>query len=126
MGINIIKNKEGVEFHAFGAINGCEVIQARNKIYDAEYEAANYKYFLFNNLHCTEYNITAADITFLANLDIKALRKNPAIIMATVESEHLMFSLTEVWHAHIEDYIAKKNFFMNRHSAINWIKNQIE
>ncbi len=126
MGIRIIKNLEGIEFLAIGAVNGSEIIQARNKIYDTKQTTPFYKYILFDNSHCTEYNITANDIISIADLDITASRTNPNIIMATIESDHLIFSLTEVWHAHIEDHINKTRSFSNRHSAINWIKSHIE
>lgn len=126
MSIKIINNLEGIELLAIGSVNGSEIIDARHKIYDAKQVIQNYKYILLDNSHCTEYNITANDIISIANLDIEASKNNPNIIMATIESEHLIFSLTEVWHAHIEEHITKTKSFSNRHSAITWIKELIE
>lgn len=124
MSIKIITTAEGVEFQAFGAISGTEIMQTRLKIYNSKQTLEQYKYLIFNNSQCTEYNITANDITTIADLDIRASRKNPNIIMATIESEYLMFSLTDAWHAHIEDHITKIKSFSDRNSALIWIDEQ--
>ena len=125
MGIILICNTKGIEFIATGTINGSEIIHARNSIYTQQTEL-NFKYLLFDNSHCTEYNITANDIIDIADLDINASKIYPSLIMATIESEYLLFSLTEVWHAHIEEHISNIKSFSDRHSAINWINTQLE
>lgn len=119
--LNILDDGEGMEYLFFGTVHGKEIIQARNESYASSFRTANYKYQIFNNLECTEYNVTADDIAAIAALDIEASVINPKIVMAVIESKYLRFSLTKSWQAYVEDYISHIKSFRDRDSALSWI-----
>lgn len=124
MSLKIINLGEGFEYEFFGSVSGTEVIQARSLIYSSTDKLT--KYYLFNHYQCTEYNVTHNEIALIAELDIQAAQTNPKIIMAIIESKHLDFSLTEAWHAHVENHIHQISSFSDRNPALNWIKSIIE
>jgi len=118
--VNVLENGEGVEILATGIVYGYEIIQAHKKIYDEKY-LKNQKYHIIDKSKCTEYDVTAKDIEIIAELDKKASKINPNIIIAVVESESLQFSLTKVWQAYVKKYVFKTQAFASRKLALNWI-----
>lgn len=122
MGIEILESEGGIEIFIFGVVTGKEVVCSRKNIYDDDNIKCRYRYYIFNNFECTEYDVTADDIALIAELDIQASKTNPQILMAIIESENLQFSLTEVWQAHVEEHISNIKSFADRQSAISWIQ----
>jgi len=118
--VNVLENGEGVEILATGIVYGHEIIQAHEKIYDEKY-LKKQKYHIIDKSKCTEYDVTAKDIEVIAELDEKASKINPNIIIAVIESESLQFSLTAVWQAYVKKYIFKTKAFASRELAISWI-----
>jgi len=118
--VNVLDNGEGIEILATGIVYGREIIQAHDKIYDEKY-LKNQKYHIIDKSKCTEYDVTAADIEIIAELDEKASRINPNIIIAVIESESLKFTLTDVWQAYVKKYIFKTQAFSSRENALSWI-----
>lgn len=123
--IKTFEHGTGIEMIIFGAVQGKEIIQRLDQIYGNKHKTKQYKYFIFNKLHCTEYNVTANEIASIVKLDIQAAKINPNIIMAVIESKYLQFSLTEAWHVQVEDYLSKIKSFNSYHSALNWIQGNL-
>jgi len=118
--VNILENGKGIEILASDVVYGYEIIQAHEKIYDEKY-LTNQKYHIIDKSKCTEYDVTAEDIETIAELDKKASRVNPNIVMAVIEPERLLYSLTNLWQAHVEKHIFKTRSFANREQALEWI-----
>jgi len=118
--VNVLDNGEGIEILATGIVYGREIIQAHSKIYDEKYLKSQ-KYHIIDKSKCTEYDVTAGDIEIIAELDEKASRINPNIIIAVIESESLKFTLTDVWQAYVKNYIFKTQAFSSREYALSWI-----
>jgi len=118
--VNILENGEGVEIKAFGIVYGHEIIQAHEEIYNEKY-LRNQKYHIIDKSKCTEYDVTAEDIASIAKLDKKASIINPNIIVAIIESERLLFSLTKLWQKHVEEYVFKTRSFVDRNTALEWV-----
>lgn len=119
--VNILEDGEGIEVLAFGIVHGHEIIQAHNEIYNNKH-LGKQKYHLIDKSKCTEYDVIADDIAAIAELDEKASKINPYIIVAFIESETLRFSLTELWQASVEDFVFKTESFDDRSSALKWIE----
>ena len=118
--VNILRNGEAVEIKAFGIVYGHEIIQAHEEIYNEKY-LRNQKYHIIDKSKCTEYDVTAEDIASIAKLDKKASIINPNIIVAIIESERLLFSLTKLWQKHVEEYVFKTRSFVDRNTALEWV-----
>ncbi|MCW9047284.1 MAG: hypothetical protein OQK46_04325 [Gammaproteobacteria bacterium] len=118
--VNILDNGEGIEILASGIVYGRDIIQSHQKIYH-EKHLKKQKYHIIDKSKCTEYDVTAKDIEMIAELDKKASKINPNIIIAVIESESLQFSLTGVWQAYVKNYIFKTETFQSREQAIDWI-----
>lgn len=118
--VNILENGEGVEIVATGTVNGREIIQAQEQIYDEKY-LAKQRYHIIDKSKCTEFDVTVNDIMSISKFDKKASAINPNIIIAIVESESLRFSLSNLWQAKVNDFISKTKSFTNRHEAMAWI-----
>ena len=123
--VNYIDNGKGIEIVATGSITGKDIISAHKKIYAAD-TLAEQRYHIIDKSKCTEYNVTAADIEAIAQLDREAARVNANIIIAFVESRSLEFSLSEVWQAYVEAFIQHSKTFANRSDAEQWIRETID
>ena len=119
--VNILEEGEGIEIIASGVVYGREIIKAHSDIYDNKH-LSKQKYHLIDKSKCTEYDVTADDISAIAALDEQASKINPNIVVAIIESETLRFSLTEVWQASVEDFIFKSKSFNDRNAALEWIE----
>jgi len=122
--VNYIDNNTGVEILASDRVTGKEIIQAHSKIY-AKDKLANQRYHIIDKSLCTEYDVTAADIEIISQLDEKAAQVNPSIIVAIIESKSLEFSLSEVWQAYVEPFIQHTHSFKNRADAEQWIRDTL-
>lgn len=118
--INILEQGRGVEVLAEGVVRGQDIIDAHKFIYDERY-LKRQRYQIVDKSACTEYAVTADDIDAIAELDRKASRVNPDIVIAVVESRGLEFSLTELWQAHLAECTFLTKSFRDRESAIQWI-----
>ena len=118
--VNILENGEGIEIVATGIVNGREIIQVHEEIYDEKY-LANQKFHIIDKSKCTEYDVTVNEIMSISKLDEKASATNPNIIVAIIESEYLRFSLSNLWQAKVNDFIFKTKSFLNRDKAMIWI-----
>ena len=123
--VNYIDNGRGVEVLASGLVTGKELISAHSKIYAAD-KLSNQRYHIIDKSQCTEYNVTAADIKIIAQLDRQAAQVNSALIMAIVESNTLEYSLSELWQAYVEPFIQHCQSFSNRTDAEQWIRDTLE
>jgi hypothetical protein len=118
--VNILENGEGVEIVATGVVNGREILQAQEQVYDEKY-LANLRYHIIDKTDCTEYDVSVNDIMSISALDEKASAINPDIVVAIIESKHLRFSLSNLWQAKVDNFIFKTKSFINRQEAISWI-----
>ncbi len=123
--VNYIDKGRGVEILASGLVTGKELISAQAEIYAAD-KLSNQCYHIIDKSQCTEYNVTAADIETVAQLDRKAAQVNSALIMAIVESSTLEYSLSELWQAYVEPFIQHSQSFSNRMDAEQWIRDTLE
>lgn len=118
--INFLGNGEGLELRAFGVVHGREIIEANKEFYQPKH-LRKLKYKIIDKSKCTEYNVSAEEIAFIAELDEEASRLNPEILIAIVESETLQFSLTGLWQAYVDGFVFNTKSFRDRHSAWEWI-----
>ena len=118
----ILDDGKGVEILATKAVYGREIISALHYISPLE----NIKYHIINKEDCTEYYVTADDMSAIAKIDAEISKINPDIILAIIESKYLNFSLTQLWQDHVENFIFQTKSFTERPSAISWIKENIK
>lgn len=123
--VKYIDNSRGVEIFASGQVTGKELISAHEKIYAAD-KLTNQRYHIIDKSQCTEYDVSAADIKIIAQLDRKAAQINSTLIIAIVESSSLQYSLSELWQAHVEPFIKHSQSFSNRTAAEKWIHDTLE
>jgi len=116
-----VDNGKGVIIRTSEKVCGKEAIDARMEVFE-QHNIVEREYHILDNLMCTEYDVTADEIEMISNIDLKAAQINPDIIMAVVESTFLRFSLTDIWQAHIENYILHSASFINQVDAFLWIK----
>jgi hypothetical protein len=121
----IVDQGQGVEIYATGRVTGQELIAAHQEIY-ASTTLKIQKYHLIDKSHCTEYDVTAADIQEISRLDQLAAQTNPHIIMAIIESNSLYFSLSQVWQAYVEGFVQETRTFTDRESAKQWLLKKIK
>jgi hypothetical protein len=66
--INFLGNGEGVELRAFGVVHGREIIEVNKEFYQPK-NLCKLKYKIIDKSKCTEYNVSAEEIAFIAKLD---------------------------------------------------------
>ena len=118
--VHILEDGRGVEVLAEGIVQGRDIIDAHQKIYD-EGHLRRQRYQIVDKSACTEYAVTADDIDLIAELDRKASIINPDIVIAVTEARGLQFSLTELWQAHLAECTFLTKSFRDRETAMKWI-----
>jgi len=122
--VNILENGKGVEMLLKGEVQGRDILLALDEVYN-ERNIESQEYQIIDKSKCTEYNVTCEEIEAIANVDKLASKTNSKIIMAIIESETLLFSLTELWQIQVEDFIFKSKAFIHRDHALEWIKENV-
>ncbi len=122
--INYVDEGRGVIMRICDEVNGKEVIDAQNKIYQQD-KVSNLEYQIIDKSWCSEYNVTAEDIIEISTIFQKISKINSNLFIAIVESSMLQFSLTEVCQAHIADYVGDSKSFLNQNEALIWIREKL-
>lgn len=123
--IDYVDGGRGVIYRLSDAVTGKEIIAAHDKVY-VQHKMLTQQYHIIDKSWCTEYDVNASEINIIARLDCKMTERNPQMIMAVIESQHLMFNLTEVWQTHVEDFIQYSESFTNQVDALRWIKQLLQ
>jgi len=122
--INFIDEGRGVEILASDIVYGHEVIAANKEIADSK-ELAGLKFHIIDKSNCTEYNVSSSDIFEISKYDRFFMQYNPNIVMAIIESKSLRYSLSILWQCIVNRQDLKNKSFIDRASALRWIKKQI-
>lgn len=123
--INYVDGDRGVIYRLSEVVTGKEIIAAQDKIYE-KHKKKTQQYHIIDKSWCTEYDVNVSEINIIARLDCKMTERNPQMIMAVIESQHLMFNLTELWQAYIEDSIQYSESFTNQVDALRWVKQLLQ
>jgi len=122
--VKFVDKGKGVEIVLTGQVRGSEILRELENVYHESHIRAQ-QYHIIDKSKCTEYNVTYEEVEAIANLNKKASKTNSNIIMAIIESETLLFRLTELWQMHVDNYVCKSQAFDNRNNAIEWINKNI-
>lgn len=126
MAIDIIYLDEsrGVIMRICDTVNGKQVIDAHNKVYE-QHMKTNQEYYIIDKSWCSEYNVSVQDIQDISRIYQKIAKLNSNLVLAVIESSLLQFSLTEACLAHIEEYIQDSKSFQTQNEAQIWIGNKL-
>jgi hypothetical protein len=122
--INYLENGAGIEVVASGTVTGSEIIEAHREIYNAA-NIRRQRYQLIDRSECKEYLVSYAEVQKIAEIDKKASKTNPNIIIAIVAPEDLQFGMSRVWEAHVEETTFVTEIFRDRESAEHWLKEKL-
>ena len=123
--INYLDNGIGIEIIASGIVTGKEIIEAHKEIYNEE-NLRKQKYQIIDRTHCTQYQVTSAEVQRISEIDNNASEANPNIILAVISPSSLQFGMTRMWQAYLEEDRFVTKIFQDRKSADEWIKSQLE
>ena len=123
--VNYLENGIGIELIASGIVTGDEVIEAQKEIYNEE-DFKKQRYKIVDRTDCTKYQVYPEEIEKIAEMDDKASRINPNLIIAVISTTSLQYGMTRMWQAYLKNNVFITKNFSDRISADNWIKSFIE
>ena len=123
--VNYLENGIGIELIASGIVTGEEVIEAHKEIYNEE-DFKKQRYKIVDRTDCTKYQVYPEEIEKIAEMDDKASRINPNLIIAVISTTSLQYGMTRMWQAYLKNNVFITKKFSDRISADNWIKSYIE
>ncbi len=123
--VNYLENGIGIELIASGIVTGEEVIEAHKEIYNEE-DFKKQRYKIVDRTDCTKYQVYPEEIEKIAEMDDKASRINPNLIIAVISTTSLQYGMTRMWQAYLKNNVFITKNFSDRISADNWIKSFIE
>ena len=123
--VNYLENGIGIELIASGIVTGEEVIEAHKEIYNEE-DFKKQRYKIVDRTDCTKYQVYPEEIEKIAEMDDKASRINPNLIIAVISTTSLQYGMTRMWQAYLKNNVFITKNFSDRISADNWIKSYIE
>ena len=123
--VNYLENGIGIELIASGIVTGEEVIEAQKEIYNEE-DFKKQRYKIVDRTDCTKYQVYPEEIEKIAEMDDKASRINPNLIIAVISTTSLQYGMTRMWQAYLKNNVFITKNFSDRISADNWIKSFIE
>ncbi len=86
--VNYLENGIGIELIASGIVTGEEVIEAQKEIYNEE-DFKKQRYKIVDRTDCTKYQVYPEEIEKIAEMDDKASRINPNLIIAVISTTSL-------------------------------------
>jgi hypothetical protein len=122
--INYLENGKGIEIIASGTVTGSEIIARHDEIYSPK-NLARQRYQIIDRTQCKEYIVSFAEVQIIAEIDKKASKTNPEIIIVIVAPTDLQFGMSRVWQAYVEESRFLTKVFRERTSAEGWLKERL-
>ncbi len=105
-----------------GLVTGKELIDAFSEIYATDEQIKRIAYQLVNLTKSEEILVTANDLKEVASLDIRASKVNPSMLVAVVGERDIVFGLSRMWEAFVDDAPLKTRVFRTLEDAEDWLK----
>ncbi len=116
------RNDGGVIPSWKGLVTGKELIDAFSEIYATDEQIKRIAYQLVILTKSEEIMVTANDLKEVASLDIRASKVNPSILVAVVGERDIVFGLSRMWEAFVDDAPLKTRTFRTLEDAEDWLK----
>ncbi len=116
------RNDGGVILSWKGLVTGKELIDAFSEIYATDEQIKRIAYQLVIFTKSEEIMVTANDLKEVASLDIRASKVNPSMLVAVVGERDIVFGLSRMWEAFVDDAPLKTRVFRTLEDAEDWLK----
>ncbi len=116
------RNDGGVILSWKGLVTGKELIDAFSEIYATDEQIKHIAYQLVILTKSEEIMVTADDLRDVASLDIRASKVNPSKLVAVVGERDIVFGLSRMWEAFVDDAPLKTRVFRTLEDAEDWLK----
>ncbi len=105
-----------------GPVTGKELIDAFSEIYATDEQIKRIAYQLIVLTKSEEIIVTTDDLKRVASLDIRASKVNPNMLVAVVGDRDIVFGLSRMWEAFVDDAPLKTGTFRTLEDAEDWLK----
>ncbi len=116
------RNDGGVILSWKGLVTGKELIDAFSEIYATDEQIKRIAYQLVIFTKSEEIMVTTNDLKEVASLDIRASKVNPSMLVAVVGERDIVFGLSRMWEAFVDDAPLKTRVFRTLEDAEDWLK----
>ena len=116
-----LNNGRGAILNASNRVTGKQIVSTLESLYK-QHQVIQQHFRIFDLSWCTEYDVTADDIRAISQIDKRFAHINPELMVAVIEPKILEFTLTDVWKAHVEDFLKTIETFDSQAQAIEWIQ----
>ncbi|SHO53501.1 hypothetical protein [Desulfopila aestuarii] len=111
----------GVYLYGSGCLTYSDIVDANNVLYATPDKIKGLAYQLCDYSDVTEVNLTSKEIEKLALQDSKAAMLNPAMLIAVVGNQDLVYGLLRMWEAYATSPSFETNAFRTVEDAKTWI-----
>jgi hypothetical protein len=122
----IIDNGKGIRHVGNGTVSGQDLMSSASTVLKMIQAGLKPEYALTDLSAVTDFSVSAAEIAknALLNKDIAGLL--PAVRIAIVAPNDVVFGMARMWQAHMDDSGWTSQVFRNRKEALVWLKNEID
>ena len=124
--IRYFNNGMGVYWLGQGVLTGQDLLEASKETFKSEEKIKQLKYALIDFTSIDMESIQSAEIRVKAEMDEMAAKTNPDVVVAITASKDVMFGLSRMWEAFVDEIGWKTRVFRSRTEAELWIKETIK
>lgn len=124
--IKYLDNGLGVYWFGHGILTGQNIIEASKETFESEERLKQIKYALIDFTSIDKVIIANADIQLKFNEDERATEIAKDTIVALAASKDVMFGISRIWEAYVDELSWETNVFRSISKAKLWIKNSLK
>jgi hypothetical protein len=124
--IKSLDNGLGISFTGKGIVTGEDLIQATRKIFSSEESIRKSRYGLLDFSNIEWLNTSSTELKIVTDLDTRAAKINPDLIISIVTEENSAYGLSQIWKAYMDETNWESKIFRSRKEAKAWMKKRIK
>lgn len=115
----------GIEFIGTEIVVFKEISDVNSEIYETPQKTKSITYQLWDLTNVQKFDLSSSDMQALAAQDQYAAEQNPGMLIAIVGEQDLIFGLSRMWEAYVDEAPLESHVFRSVKEARNWIREKL-
>jgi hypothetical protein len=124
--IKSLDNGLGISFTGKGIVTGEDLINATRKIFSSEESIRKSRYGMLDFSKIEWFNTTSTELKIVTDMDTRAARINPDLIITIITEESSAYGLSQIWRAYMDETNWESKIFRSRPEAESWMKKRVK
>ncbi len=119
--IRYLDEGRGVLWKAYGHLSGKEVMETNTEVHSEPERMKSYRYVLVDLTDVESVQISNNELVRIVAQDELAARSRPQSVVAIAAPTDVMFGISRMWEAHVDQLGWDTAVFRTRREADQWI-----